>query len=242
MFLRRQPNHPINRKQQQAIERRIGYRFRKPALLVQALTHSSYAHAHPESPDNERLEFLGDAVLGLCMAETLYRTHPTFTEGDMTKLKSQIVSQISLQAIARTLQFDVSLLTEGHGALQPSSLCGAFEAVLGALYLDGGLKPAQLFLAAHLRTTVADIESGRVDYDAKSALQELCLKRFHAPPRYRVVAERGPAHAKQFEINVMIRGQYYATGRGKSKKAAEQACAQAALQVLREREAGGTAS
>ena len=102
--------------------------------------------------------------------------------------------------------------------------------------MDGGLRPAQRFLAAHLKTTVDDIESGRVDYDAKSALQELCLKQFHSPPRYRVVAERGPAHAKQFEVSVMIRGQHYATGKGMSKKSAEQACAQAALQALRERD------
>ena len=238
MFLRRQPEYPIPQKQRQTIERRIGYRFRKQALLVQALTHSSYAHAHPQCPDNERLEFLGDAVLGLSMAETLYRKHPTFSEGEMTKLKSQIVSQISLQAIARMLQLHIHLLTEGHGALQASSLCGAFEALLGAVYLDGGLKPAERFLAAHLGTAVADIESGRVDYDAKSALQELCLKQFHAPPRYRVVAERGPAHAKQFEVSVQIRGQHYATGKGKSKKSAEQACAQAALQILRERGTG----
>lgn len=238
MFLRREPERPINRKQRQAIERRIGYRFRSAALLVQALTHSSYAHAHPQHPDNERLEFLGDAVLGLIMAETLYRTHPDFSEGEMTKLKSQVVSQISLQAIARTLQLDEHLLTEGHGALQASSLCGAFEAVLGAVYLDGGLKAAQRFLTAHLTTTVADIESGRVDYDAKSALQELCLKQFHAPPRYRVVAERGPAHAKLFEVSVTIRGQHYASGKGKSKKSAEQACAQTALRILRARHAG----
>ena len=235
MFLRRQPDYPINAKQRQTLERRFGYRFRKPALLVQALTHSSYAHSHPQSPDNERLEFLGDAVLSLVMAETLYRKHPDFTEGDMTKLKSQIVSQASLQAIARTLHLDAYLLTEGHGALQPSSLCGAFEAVLGAMYLDGGLKPAQRFLAAHLHSTVEDIESGRVDYDAKSALQELCLKQFRTSPRYRVVAERGPAHAKQFEVSVSVRGQQYATGKGLSKKQAEQACAQLALQILRER-------
>ena len=234
IFLRRrQPDYPINGKARQAIERRIGYRFRNTSLFVQALTHSSYAHAHPQHPDNERLEFLGDAVLGLIMAETLYRKHPTFTEGEMTKLKSQIVSQISLQAIARDLQLDVHLLTEGHGALQASSLCGAFEALLGAVYIDGGLKPAQRFLAAHLQTTVDDIESGRIDHDAKSALQELCLKQFHSPPRYRVIAERGPAHAKQFEVSVTIRGKQYAVGAGLSKKRAEQACAQAALQMLR---------
>lgn len=238
IFLRRQPDYPINKKERQAIERRIGYRFRSQQRLVQALTHSSYAHAHPQHPDNERLEFLGDAVLGLIMAETLFRKHPTFTEGEMTKLKSQIVSQVSLQAIGHTLQLDKSLLTEGHGALQASSLCGAFEALLGAMYLDGGLKAAERFLSAHLQTTVADIESGRIDHDAKSALQELCLKQFHVPPRYRVVAERGPAHAKQFEISVWIRGKQYATGTGLSKKRAEQACALAALQILRNPAAG----
>ena len=237
MFLRRRPEYPLDQKQRQAIERRIGYRFRNTALLVQALTHASYAHSHPQCPDNERLEFLGDAILSLIIAETLYRKHPTFTEGDMTKLKSQIVSQASLQAIARTLQLDAYLLTEGHGALQASSLCGAFEALLGALYLDGGLKAAQKFLTAHLRGTVEDIESGRVDYDAKSALQELSLKQFRTSPRYRVVAERGPAHAKQFEVSVSMRGQQYAVGRGMSKKQAEQACAQLALQILRERAA-----
>ena len=234
MFLRRKPDYPINQQQRKTIERRIGYKFRKPELLVQALTHSSYAHAHPPHPDNERLEFLGDSVLGLIMAETLYKQHPTFTEGDMTKLKSQIVSQVSLQAIARTLNLDTHLLTEGHGALQPSSLCGAFESLLGAIYLDGGLKSAQKFLSAHLQSTVSDIESGRIEHDPKSALQELSLRQFHSPPRYRIIAERGPAHAKQFEVHVLIRGQYYATGVGRSKKTAEQSGAQAALQMLRE--------
>lgn len=242
------------------LERALRYRFRQTALLRLALTHSSAIQVDQErrqprpigtagvggetstergqSQDNERLEFLGDTVLGLAISGWLYRQYPLLQEGDLTKLKSYLVSQPVLEAVGTALELDEYIQREpaAGGAripVQASMLAGAFEAVVGALYLDGGWPPAERTIVRLFQPHLVRIRSGDWPVDAKSVLQEMALQRFAVTPHYRVIEEHGPEHAKSFTIAVEIRGRTYGTGTGSSKKRAEQAAAEQTLRAFR---------
>jgi ribonuclease-3 len=226
-------------------QQRIGYRFRQPSLLDEALTHKSYVNEiksldkTTNDRDNERLEFLGDAVLSLIISDHLARTCPDFTEGDLSKLKARLVSEASLAKAARGLELGALLrlgrgeeLTQGRE--KNSLLANALEALIAAVYLDGGLEQAQTFT---LRVLDQDLEkiheaSGDAAGDYKTRLQEWCQKRFETLPQYVTIRESGPDHQKTFEVQVAIKGELLGVGVGRTKKEAEQMAAQQAVQQM----------
>jgi ribonuclease-3 len=214
----------------------LGYGFRDPGLLSNALTHSSYHNEHPELPSNERLEFLGDAVLGFIVSEMLYRRYGDLDEGRLTARKARVVGGTHLATVARRIGLAEHLLL-GHGEMmqgevKPSILADAFEAVIAAVFLDGGIRPARAFVRRHLGRAVLDMEEG-LPKDYKSELQAHVLSEAGSLPRYRLVEEAGPDHLKEFVFEVSMPGGPQATGQGPSKKAAQQAAAAALLDVLR---------
>jgi len=233
------------RKQLEALARRLGVGFHRWELLEQALTHRSVvpSHSHQGRIDNERLEFLGDAVLGAFIASWLYQRHPDWSEGDLTKVKSQLVSFPTLLRIAHGLRLEEELRWTGHnrrGGPASSTVASSFEAVLGALYLDHGWKPVFKLLPRLFQPHLAAIESGTGLDDYKSLLQEWCIKRWRQTPRYTVLATSGPEHDKLFELAVQIGGRRYAAAQGRTKKEAEQACAQAAWRIVQEASGAAT--
>jgi ribonuclease III len=219
----------------------LGHEFREPRWLLQALTHSSrIPERTPEdSPgDNEKLEFLGDAVLELLVSEELVRTFPDWSEGQLSKSRARLVNAASLCTVAQRLGLGKHLrLSRGEektgGRLKSAILADAYEAVIAAIYLDAGLDAARRFVQKSLvegALTAASDALGRPDH--KSALQELLQARGMAPCNYHVVEEAGPDHQKTFRVEVRITGEITAAGTGKTKKEAEQAAAVAALQQL----------
>jgi ribonuclease-3 len=219
----------------------IGYAFRDPDLLEEALTHKSHANElrQRSSKHNERLEFLGDAVLTLLASEHLAAAFPTAREGELSKLKAQLVSEASLARAARRLAFGQMLrLGKGEeltkGREKSSLLANTVEALLGAIYLDGGLEPARAFtlrvLGPELSELRSDRSSGERDY--KTQVQEWCQKQYETLPEYVTVKESGPDHQKTFEVEVKIRGEVLGRGSGHSKKEAEQ---MAAKQLMKRR-------
>jgi ribonuclease-3 len=233
------------RRRTTPLERRLGYRFRHPELLETALTHRSYAYEQDSDADYgdhyERLEFLGDAVLGLVAAEHLFRRYPERPEGDLTKLKSHLVSRPVLARIAGDLALGDELrLGVGEersgGRAKASLLADVWEAVLGAVYLDGGLEAAAKLIRPALEH--AEERRGERPADAKTRLQEEVQARGWSLPRYALVETAGPDHAKHFTVECRIQGESYGVGEGRSKKAAEQAAAAAALEALAGRTGG----
>ncbi len=221
-----------------AFQVRIGYHFRDPALLLRALTHSSYANEHPEEgSDNQRLEFLGDAVLNLAVAAWVFERYPAFQEGEMTRLRAALVREEGLVAFAHQLGLgDVLRLghgeEEGGGRTRPTNLGDAFEALMGALYLDGGLAPV-LALVNELAAPAAEaILRTEADKDAKSRLQEWAQAELGVTPRYRIATESGPDHDKVFIAEVLLGQNIAGCGEGRSKQTAEQAAAERALEAL----------
>ncbi len=219
---------------------RLGHRFQNPRLFEEALTHKSYLNEcpGPERRDNERLEFLGDAVLDLVISELFLSRFPDAPEGELSKLKARTVSEAALSQVARRLDLGRALvLGRGEdltgGRDKPSLLADALEAVIAAVFLDGGLAAArQVVLAAF--TDLFD-HLGRSDAaDHKTELQELCQRDFAVLPVYRVLQESGPDHHKQFDVELTIRGEAYGMGTGRSKKEAEQQAAKTALERLRQ--------
>ncbi len=216
---------------------RIGYHFRDPGLLLRALTHSSYVNEHPdEGPDNQRLEFLGDAVLGFAVAAWVYVRYPSFHEGEMTRLRAALVREETLARWAGQLGLGEALRlgrgeAEGGGRTRPANLEDGFEALVGALYLDGGLEPVRQFLHPLVEPEAAAILAAAADRDAKSRLQEWAQAELGVTPHYRIVAERGPDHAKTFVAQVLLGAKVVGRGEGHSKQAAEQAAAQQALDL-----------
>jgi len=222
-----------------ALENRIAYSFRRPALLDQALKHRShvYAHAGEGIASNERLEFLGDAVLDLIVTEHLYRRYPDRREGDLTQVKSLLVSKTILADTARAIQIGDYLhlsKEESHagGRARTSILGDAFEAVLGAVYLDGGLAAAEAFVDRHLLSSLDDITSDGNHLNFKSTLLEHTQSEGQGHPRYLVHAEEGPDHRKTFTVEVLVEGDRLGLGRGRSKKEAQQMAAREALTKL----------
>jgi ribonuclease-3 len=219
----------------------IGIRLENEKLLKQAFTHSSYVNEHRRKPfeDNERLEFLGDAVLELTVSQFLYKKYPTMTEGELTKLRAAIVCEPSLVAFANELDFGkLVLLGKGEemtgGRERPALLADVFEAFIGALYLDQGIETVIKFLE---KVVFPKINAGAFSHvmDYKSQLQELIQRDGTGAIEYRVLQEIGPAHNKEFVSKVSLNGKELGVGTGKSKKEAEQHAAQMALDILREK-------
>ena len=229
----------------------FGIQFDRPELLEEALRHSSYCNeAGGGLPSNERLEFLGDAVLGLAVAEWLVTRRPYWREGELTKARSSLVSQEALAKTAEELGISEHIRVgraEDENGLQrlPSVLSDAFEAIVGAICVDAGYEKARDFVQEVLRTALEEsLAVGPDAEDAKSRLQILTQEVHQALPVYHTVSEEGPEHRKAFTIGVSLHGRALATGTGYSKKEAEQQAAAAALEVLAHEEhaAKGAAS
>lgn len=211
---------------------RLGHPFADPGLLGQALSHRSWCGEQDQAPSNERLEFLGDAVLGLVVAEHTYQTYPDLPEGQLAKIRAAVVNARVLAEVADELGIgDVLLLGRGEessgGRTKPSILADAFEAVIGALYLDAGWWPARQLVLGLLRGRIDRAAAEPDDFDQKSRLQELTVRLGAGVPRY-VVVGSGPDHDRRFEAEVYVGGVLRGTGRGSSKKDAEQEAAGAA--------------
>ncbi len=223
------------------LEFNIGFVFRDKSLLTRALTHRSYLNENPNLPylDNERLEFLGDAILDFVTAEYLYQHYPEMSEGDLTSLRAALVRGDSLARFATEQGLAPHLLmSRGEDAAGGRSrvplLAGAFEAVIGALYLDQGLQAARALVERFIAPEADRIHQQRLDRDAKSLLQEMSQGRLQVTPQYRLVETRGPDHAKEFTVEVVLRDQSYGRGTGRSKQIAEQEAARVALENLRD--------
>lgn len=219
------------------LERRLGVRFGNRALLEAALTHRSFAYEQGGLPTNERLEFLGDAVLGVVVTDALYREFPDLSEGDLAKMRAALVNMTVLADVAREIELGSAVyLGRGEemtgGREKPSILSDTLEAVFGAVYLDGGMAEAsRMILHLFLPRILGEVEGGTV-YDYKTSLQELAAARLGSLPEYRI-SESGPDHAKRFRAVVRLAGEEYGVGEGRSKKEAEQAAARLAVERLR---------
>jgi len=221
------------------IQKDIGYQFRDQDLLRRALTHSSHAYESRPCParDNELMEFLGDSVVGLIAAEFYYSAFPERTEGELSKLKSSVTSTLALSRFAARVHLDkVILLGRGEeksgGRKKISILAGAFEALVGGVYLDGGLEAARKVVIGFLASTLDSIKTEDFEINNyKSALQEILQKSDLPAPRYLTVTEKGPAHKKTFVVEVRLREKCLAKAKGWSKKSAEQKAAQKALKT-----------
>lgn len=216
------------------LEAKLQYRFRDAALAVQALTHSSAKDK--DLPCNERLEFLGDSVLGLVVSEYLYHHFPGYHEGELSTMKSIIVSAKTLAEKATELDLE-RIIVLGRGLaekrnLPQSILCDAFEALIAALYLDGGFEAARTFVLANLRIKVDEILKDEHEKNYKSLLQDHAQRKVNAIPVYRVVKEFGPDHKKMFQVVVELDGREYGPAMGANKKEAEQRAARRALVEL----------
>lgn len=222
-----------------ALQRALGYRFRDSTLLRRALTHPSYVNEHPEhvARDNQRLEFLGDAVIDFVAAAWVYSNYAEFAEGRMTRLRAALVRTETLAQLARGVGIGRVLWLgrgeeEAGGRTRNPNLCDAFEAVVGAIYLDGGMAAAQAVVEQFLGPVARTTLDQAADHDAKSRLQEWSQAEKKVTPRYRIVSERGPDHAKVFEAQVLLGDRVVGQGSGRSKQAAEQDAAEAALELL----------
>ena len=209
------------------LEKKSGYHFQNPHLLKQAMTHSSYANEHKAKGyhDNERLEFLGDAVLEVVSSEFLFRHYPALPEGDLTKLRASIVCEPTLALCARELDLgDFLLLGKGEehtgGRKRDSIVSDAMEALIGAIYLDGGFASSKEFVHRFIMT---DIEHKKLFYDSKTILQEQVQKNWHdGEISYVLTGEEGPDHDKTFLVDLYVAGEKKSSGKGRTKKAAEQ--------------------
>ena len=224
-------------KQLKELQKTIGYMFREEYLLKQALTHSSYAHETTikEVIDNERLEFLGDAVLELVSSEFLFQTHPEMKEGNMTKLRASLVCEQSLASCAREIGLgSYLLLGKGEdltgGRERDSILSDAWEAIIGAMYLDGGFTSAKEFI---LKYVLKDIENKKLFYDSKTILQEVIQNEYKQSLHYMLLSEEGPDHNKVFTVQAYMNKTPLMIGKGKTKKAAEQEAAYQSLLKLK---------
>ena len=219
------------------LEAAIGYRFKNITLLQNALTHSSYANErwHDGLMSNERLEFLGDSILGMVVADHLYRNFPQRPKGELTKMRADMVCETSLAQVAKKINLGEHLLL-GHGEEQGggrerlSILADATESVIAACYIDGGMDAAKAFIETFI---LCNVPTGRLhNKDHKTALQELIQQKKNQTLTYTLVGERGPDHDKEFSVEVCLNGRSIGTGIGSSKKRAEQDAARVALEKL----------
>ena len=214
-------------------ETEIRYHFKNRHFLVEALSHSSYANEKKKCRcSNERLEFLGDSVLSIVVSSYLFHQFPELPEGELTKLRASLVCEKALHVFAQEIHLgDYLLLGKGEehtgGRMRSSILADAFEAVIAAIYLDGGFEPAKDFV---LKFSLNDIEHKQLFYDSKTILQEIVQEKGIQPVEYILTGESGPDHDKQFTVSVQVNGQVVGNGTGHTKKAAEQAAAYQAIQ------------
>ncbi len=217
------------------LQKTLGVSFRDTALLERALIHSSYINENPGCNSNERLEFLGDAVLGLVIAEVLYRERASIDEGTMTRYRAQLVSRASLADIARTIKLGSYLYLgagedAGGGRAKTANLAGVLEAVIAAVFLDQGLDAAHNLIGRLFGTQILETINREEKADYKTHLQELLQARYRRLPQYRLLEEAGPSHDRIFTVEVRDGDTVLAIGSGKSKKAAEASAARQALE------------
>ena len=221
-------------KKLEALQKRLGYQFKDQDLIIEALTHKSSKQPY----NNERLEFLGDAVLDLIVGEYLYHEFTEVAEGELSKLRASLVNEKSFEKLARLLHLGeyiyISLAEENNnGREKPSLLSNAFEAIIAALYLEAGLEKDKNLAIALLEEAYPKIDMDAIFRDHKTTLQELTQAHFGMTPEYRLVRSFGPDHKKEFEIAVSVRGRDLALASGKSKKEAQQKAAMLALDILK---------
>lgn len=219
-------------------QEQIGVEFGNPGLLEQALTHRSYINEHGEAEgDNERLEFLGDAVLDFLVGEILFQRFPNMPEGQLTRLRAALVRTESLAQLARQIRLGENLrMGKGEevsgGRERINNLCGAFEAVTGALYLDQGLDAVRAFILPRLESLLDEVLEEAIDKDARSRLQEWSQAALNRTPAYRTVSATGPDHEKEFVVEVLIGDRVVGRGVGRSKQIAAQAAARDAMRLV----------
>ncbi len=223
------------------LEENLNLSFQDRSILERALTHSSYINENPDSAlvDNERLEFLGDAVLDFVVGAYLYERFPKMQEGELTSLRAALVRSSTLADFSRQLEVGPFLRLglgeeENGGRERTPLLCAAFEAVIGAVYLDQGLEAVRQVVEPLIAPTLADIQEKSLHKDAKSEFQVWAQARFNTTPHYEVITESGPDHAKTFAVRVMVGLDVWGTGSGKSKQAAAQCAAREALAQIEE--------
>ncbi|MCY3636962.1 MAG: ribonuclease III [bacterium] len=219
---------------------RLGYAFAQPSLLVEALTHRSWCADHEGASSNERLEFLGDAVLSLVVTDHIYSAYPEMAEGQLAPLRAEVVRAEALADLAVELQLGKALLLgrgeeASGGREKPSILSDAMEAVIGAVYLDAPWEKLMVLVRGWLDERIAAASEGPGIRDFKTRLQEYCARNGQDAPDYRLT-EKGPDHAKQFLATVYVDGEQRGQGQGRSKKQAEQAAAASAWQTLKDEE------
>ncbi|MDD5406500.1 MAG: ribonuclease III [Sulfurovaceae bacterium] len=215
------------------LERRLGYVFNDKQLIIEALTHRSFKKPY----NNERLEFLGDAVLDLIVGEYLYDRFRDSDEGTLSKIRASLVNENGFALLAKTLNLGqhiyLSLAEENNdGRSKPSLLSNAFEAIIGAIYLEGGLETARKIVIKLLEDCYPTIDLQTLSRDYKTALQELTQAKYGVTPDYELIRAFGPDHKKEFEIALTLNGKEIATAQGKSKKEAQQKAAHTALNIL----------
>jgi len=222
-----------------SLEEAIGVRFGDRGLLTQALIHRSYLHEHPDSalPSNERLEFLGDAVLGLVIAEHIYHRYPEMSEGELTSLRAAVVKAPTLARLAGELHLgDYLLMSRGEeaggGRARTAILASAYEALIGAMLIDRGLEVTRHFIVTQFGPVLEEVVRRRLDRDDKSMLQEVVQGLLGITPVYRVVETSGPDHEPQFVVEVSAGDQVLGRGSGRSKREAEQMAAAEALRNM----------
>lgn len=228
-----------NRKRPVTLLKSLGIDFRRPALLEQALVHRSYLNEAPDLAleSNERMEFLGDAVLGLIISDRLYREYPGLSEGQLSQIRALLVRWDTLaEAAERICLGDYLTLGRGEemsgGRTRPSNLAGALEALIGAAFLDSGLTKARRLVLHLLGPELEQIAAGAVAVDSKSRLQQVVQARWHEIPKYRLISSVGPDHAKTFTVEVLVHREVVGRGEGRNKKQAELAAARQALEAL----------
>ncbi|MCD6190331.1 MAG: ribonuclease III [Sulfurimonas sp.] len=217
------------------LEDKLSYKFKDKKLIIEALTHKSYKQPY----DNERLEFLGDAVLDLIVGEYLFKKFPKSDEGKLSKIRASLVNEAGFDKLARALKLgDYILLSNAEdnngGREKPSLLSNAFEAIIGAIYLEAGLKTVEIIAIKLIEANHEEISLDSLFCDFKTTLQELTQARFGMTPEYKVISSRGPDHLKEFEVGVFIQDKEYARAVGKSKKIAQQEAAKEAVTLLNE--------
>lgn len=221
------------------LQQEIGYQFKNPDLLREAVTHKSYAAEWNVKYDNQRLEFFGDAVVELVLTKYLYNRYPDLQEGDLTKIRSAVVNQDSLARFARSIglgsymQFGQGEI-DSHGSERESTISDAFEALAAAIYLDGGYDEAEKFILSVFTKEIPDPRDMLATLNPKGILQEYAQAEYGKTPTYQVLQVSGPQHEPCFEVAVFLDGKQLGTGKAQNRKNAEQAAALAALQQLKE--------
>jgi ribonuclease-3 len=226
-----------------SLEARLHIKFKTPTLLKQALIHTSYLNENPgiDVGSNERMEFLGDAALGVVVAQQLYLEYPDVDEGKLTELRAHLVRRDTLARAAMRLELGEYLqLGRGEDAAggrnRPTNMARAYEALVGAIFLDGGIAKVRTFVKKSLALELAALREIGMPYDPKSKLQEVVQSRWQTTPSYKLLRTEGPDHARRFTVQVMVGGESFGSGEGRSKQMAEKQAAQQALEEIEKRE------